>query len=188
MDKKHGPWTIKGTALQYRDEFIEVNQDQVIRPDGEPGTYAIVRVVRGSVVLPVGADGTVYLTKQFRYAIGRESVEVVGGAIDEEESPLEAAKRELREELGITAEEWAGLGWVSMDTGIIDGPVEMFVARGLSFTEKNQDGTEDIKTVKKTLDEAIEMVMGGEIVHGVSCLLILKADRVLRGREKPGSG
>lgn len=174
MARKNGPWTITETIQQYRDGFIDVRQDRVIRPDGQPGTYATVTAQRGVAILPLDRDGTAFLTRQFRYALGRESVEVPSGAIDGNESPLEAARREAREELGIVAREWTDLGVIDLDTSIIRAPVWLYLARDLDFTATEREGTEQIATLKVPFDEALRMVLAGEITHAPSCVLILK--------------
>ena len=180
MERKHGPWTIKETAEKYRDEFIAVYEDSVIRPDGEPGTYATVRLKAGVSVLPIEPDGTIYLTRQFRYATGAESIEAVSGGIDDDDAS-ESAKKELREELGIEATELISLGRMDMDTSIVNSPVSLFLARGLKFTEAEQEGTERIEPLKTSLDQAVGMVLRSEITHSPSCVLLLKASRYLKG-------
>jgi 8-oxo-dGTP pyrophosphatase MutT (NUDIX family) len=175
LKKHNGPWTITETALRFQNDFIEVREDQVIQPDGEPGSYATVKVKPGVCVLPLDEDGSVYLTRQFRYALGQESLETATGAIEEGESPLEAAQRELREELGFEAEAWADLGTVHLDTSIINCPVSLFLAQGLRFVGTDREGTETIRTVKMPLKEALEKVAASKILHGPSCALLLKA-------------
>lgn len=179
MAQKHGPWTIQETTQKYQDSFINVREDKVLQPDGQPGMYATVKMKPGVAILPIGSDARVYLTQQFRYALGKESVEVVSGAIEENEPPLEAAKREIREEVGIEAAEWIELGCFDIDTSIIDCPVHLFLAKQLTFTTTNREGTETIETVKVPLDVAVQMVMDSVITHAPSCVLILKADNVL---------
>ena len=177
--KRHGPWTIKQTTRKYRHELIEVYEDEVTKPDGEPGTYATARIKPGASALALDADGAVHLIKEFRYAIGRESIEVVSGTIDDGEAPIEAARRELKEELGIEAADWVPLGRVDPMTSLIDSPASLFLARGLKFVEQEQEGSEVIEPVKIGLDEAVRMVMAGEITHGTSCVLILRAKHYL---------
>jgi 8-oxo-dGTP pyrophosphatase MutT (NUDIX family) len=175
VQRKHGPWTITETIEKYRDSFIQVSQDQVIKPDGKPGTYGTVKMKSGVAILPLDQDGSVYLTSQFRYAVGRKSIEVACGAIDENETPEEAAKREIQEELGIEANELIDLGQVDLDTSIVQCPARLFLAKNLKFTDSNPEGTETIKPLKRPLSEAVKMVMSSEITHGPSCVLILKA-------------
>lgn len=175
MGKKHGPWTIEGSELKYRHELLEVYEDKVVRPNGEPGVYAFARVKPGVAVLAVDDENFAYLVNEFRYAVGRESIEVVGGAIDEGEEALEAARRELKEELGIEAKELTPLGTVDPITSMIDSPSNLFLARGLTFGETEREGGETIRTVKLKLEEAARRALSGDITHGASCTLILRA-------------
>lgn len=180
MEKKYGPWTIQSTENKYKDEFIELYVDQVIKPNGEPGHYATVRLKSGVAILPIDGEGNVYLTKQFRYAIGKDSIEVISGGIEEEGSPLEAAKRETEEEVGVKAKEWIEAGYFHLETSIIKGPVYLFIVKDLQFTSSDQDDTEDVKKVKMRLEEAVQLVMDNTITHGPSCLLLLKAEKLLK--------
>jgi 8-oxo-dGTP pyrophosphatase MutT (NUDIX family) len=180
VSRKHGPWTIKETVRKYRNEFIEVNEDHVIQPDGKPGLYATVEMKAGASVLALDEEGNAYLTSQFRYAVGKESIEVVSGAIDEGEEPEDAARRELREEIGIDAAALISLGRMDLDTSILHCPASMFLARDLQFREPQQEGTEKIRMEKMALDEAVRKVMRSEITHGPTCVLILKASNYLK--------
>lgn len=182
MEKKHGPWTIKGSETIYENEFITVNEDSVIKPDKKPGKYTTVSMKTGAATLVMDDDKNVYLTKQFRYALGKDSIEVVAGGIEEGEEPLETAKKEVKEELGIKAEEWTEFGFLHTDTSIVKSPAHLFIARKLEFEEPEQEGSEEISMTKMSLDEAVEKVLNGEITHAVSCYLILKAH--LRGEKE----
>ena len=180
MARKHGPWTIKETHRRYRNEWIEVCEDEVTKPDGRPGTYATIKLKDGVEVLALDDDGFVYLAREFRYALGREDTEAVGGTIDDGETPLEAAKRELREEMGIEAEEWAELGRAHHTTSIVDSTTTLFLAQKLRFGEKEEDSTENIKVEKIKLDEAVEMALSDRMTHATSCVLILRVSNYIR--------
>ncbi len=180
MEKKNGPWVIKSTVSKYKNPWIEVNEDQVIRPDGKPGIFGIVKMISGVSVLPLDDDGFVYLTEEFRYALGRDSIEAVSGGIDGSEKPLDAAKRELEEELGIHAQEWISLGVVNPFTSVVHSPAYLFLAKKLKFSTKNPEGTEIIKTKKMKIEDAIKMVLESKITHGPTCVLILKAAHYLK--------
>ncbi len=182
--KKHGPWTIKRTERRYRDEFIEFHVDEVVKPDGSEGEFAVARMLPGVSTLALDAEGFVYLGREFRYAIGRESVETASGAVDEGEREEAAARRELKEELGIEADEFIDLGLVDAVTSQVYSPARLFLARGLRFREAEQEGTEEIRIVRVKLEEAVRMVMSGRITHAVSCTLILKAQEYLRGEAR----
>ncbi len=176
----NGPWTIEETAVKYKNPWIEVREDQVIRPDGKPGIFGVVTMKGGVSVLALDDEGYVYLTQEFHYAVEEEIIEVASGAIDGDEKPLETAKRELEEELGIKAEEWTSLGMINPFTTVIKSPSYLFLARKLSFTESKQDPGEIIKLVKVKFEDAVKMVLDGRITHGPSCVVILKAKEFLK--------
>src|ERR1051325_7127459 len=124
--KQHGPWQIVTTREIYRDPWIDVQRDEVIRPDGRPGTHCVVHMKPGVSVLPLDDEGTVYLTDEFHYGIGRSAIEVVSGGIEPDEDPLQTAQRELQEELGITAGNWRDLGSVDPFTTIVVSPTRLY--------------------------------------------------------------
>lgn len=180
MARKHGPWTINSRTEKYKGELLKVYEDDVVKPNGETGTYSIATLKEGVNVLALDDEGFVYLSREFRYAVGRETIETVGGAMEDGEETLEAARRELREELGIEAEELIEMGQVDPITSMIDSPSHLFLARNLTFTESDQDSGETIERVKMKLEEAVQMVMQSRITHGSSCVLILKTERWLK--------
>ncbi|MGE5679244.1 MAG: NUDIX hydrolase [Bacillota bacterium] len=180
MGKKHGPWTIKNVEKIYSDNFIEVSLNEVISPDNKEGKYSTVKVIPGIAILAIDEDNNVYLTRQFRFALGRDSIEVICGAVEENEEPIKAARRELKEEAGISAKEWKHFGIVNPDTSIVSNKLDLFLARDLSFTEKEQEGSEDIKIDKYSLEHVVDMVISGEITHAPSCVLVLKTNEFLR--------
>lgn len=171
--KPHGPWTILASHSIYRDPWITVRRDNVLRPDGQPGTHAVVDIKPGVAVLALEA-GFVYLTDEFHYGVGRHTLEVVSGGCDPGEDPLTTARRELREELGIDAADWTALGVVDPFTSVGVSPTQLFLARRLSFGAHAQEGTERIRCVKMTLAEAVAAVMDSRITHGPSGVLIFK--------------
>jgi 8-oxo-dGTP pyrophosphatase MutT (NUDIX family) len=181
MEQKHGAWTIKASECRYRDEFVEFWVDDCLRPDGEPARRATLRMRPGVAVLAVDEEGFAHLLRQFRYAVGRESVEVVQGAAEEGEGLAEAARRELKEELGVEAAELTDLGPLDAVTSQVFSPSQLFLARGLTFQEPEREATEQLRPLKVKLGEAVRMVMEGEITQATSCVLILKASRLLRG-------
>ncbi len=165
----------------YRDPWIQVDRDQVIRPDGAPGTHCIVHLLHGISVLAVDDDGVAHLTQDFHYGVGRTTIEVVSGGIDPGEETLAAAQRELREELGITAGQWTDLGACDPFTTIVVSPTRLFLARRLSFGPSALEGTEQTRVFSAPFDEVVRMVFDSRITHGPSSVLILKAREVLGG-------
>jgi 8-oxo-dGTP pyrophosphatase MutT (NUDIX family) len=186
MARQNGPWTIKETICHFKDEFLALYEDQVIKPDGKPGNYAIVRMKPGVSVLPIDQDGAVYLTEQFRYVFGQSSIETVSGGVDEGEPPLDAARRELKEELGLEATDWTWLGTYQLDTSMVSNPVNLYLCRQLRFGPTKQEATEDIRTIRLPLEEAVQMVFDGRIVQAQSCLLLVKAHWLINNTDSAG--
>ena len=104
------PWRVLGSRPVYENPWISVREDEVVRPDGNLGIYGVVHYKNTAVgVLPV-EDGHVYLVGQYRYPLERYSWEIPEGGCPEDEDPLQAARRELKEETGLEATRWEKLG------------------------------------------------------------------------------
>jgi 8-oxo-dGTP pyrophosphatase MutT (NUDIX family) len=175
MGQRRGPWRVTGSEEIFQDAFLRVVKDRVLQPDGEPGTYTTVDVKHGVAILALDDQEQAVLVRQFRYALGRESLEVVAGGLDEGEEPQAAAARELHEEVGASATAWEPLGVLQLDTSIVRCPVHLFLARGLTFANPEREGTEQITVVRLPFAEALTQVLNGTIAHAPSVAAILKA-------------
>jgi 8-oxo-dGTP pyrophosphatase MutT (NUDIX family) len=128
-------------------------------------------------VLVVDEDQNTYLSKGYQYALNEDLTGVTaGGGMDDGESPIEAAKRELKEETGFIAKEWIELGKVhAITSGIISSPNYLFLAMDITKGQMGLEDTEKITTFKLPLKKAYDMVISGEITHSASAVLIMKA-------------
>jgi ADP-ribose pyrophosphatase len=178
--RSHGPWQICSTEDVYRDPWIHVRCDQVVRPDGRDGTYSVVSIKPGVCVIAVDDLNRVHLTEEFHYGVARVTWEGVSGGIEDGESPEATAARELREELGITARQWDDLGMVDPFTASVVSPTQLFLARRLSWVEPDREGTELIKPYVLPFDEAIAAVMASQITHAPTCVALMKAAYLLQ--------
>ncbi len=169
----HGPWTIHESQRIYQDAWIDVQLDQVTRPDGKPGTYTTVQLKPGVCVIALDDRGAVHLTREFHYAVGRFTLEGVSGGIESGEAVELAAERELAEELGLTARCWTRLGQVDPFTAAICSTVDLFLAQDLSPCPTDMEGTEQIEHISMPLAEAIAMVREGQISHAPTCVALL---------------
>jgi ADP-ribose pyrophosphatase len=181
----HGPWRIVRRNAIYQDPWLRVRMDNVLKPDGSPGTFSTVCIKPGVCVIPVDQAGVCFLTKEFHYAVGRDTIEGISGGIEDGETAEIAAARELQEEVGIVAKKLLCLGTVDPLTAALSSPTVTFLATELSFTETNPEVTEKIERVELPFERVVEMVMSSEITHGPSCVAILKASRVLAGLRSP---
>ena len=181
---QRGPYQVISTRDVYHNRWIRVREDKVIHPGGQEGVFGVVEMKAGSSVLALTENDEVYLVSEYKYGIGRDSVELMSGGLEEAETPIEAAKRELKEELGLEATEWIELGVVDPFTTIIHSPNYLFLALGVKEGSNSPDEGEILKLMKVPLPRAIEMVMNSMITHSASCVLILKAAKYLQERKK----
>lgn len=175
--QQHGPWRIKESNTVYADPFVDLQVDQVIRPDGKDGQHVVVTIKPGVCVIALDENRNVHLTKEFHYAVGRDSLEAVSGGIEPGDEALPTAQRELQEEIGLVAETWQHLTTVDPFTTCMKSPTELYLATDLSSTERAPEGTELIETVVMPLEEAIEKVCTGEITHAPTCVALLMIER-----------
>lgn len=175
LPREHGPWKIMASREAYRDPWVRVRQDDVLRPDGLPGSYVVVNLKPGVCVLALDGQGRVHLTSEFHYGVGRVTLEAVSGGVEPGDSTEATARRELAEELGITAQRLTMLGKVDPFTANVVSPTVLYLAEGLSFADPDPEGTEQITRVEMSLADAVQRVMDSEITHAPSCLVILKA-------------
>ena len=167
----------------YSNPWIKVREDQVIKPGGSPGIFGVVTMRQGSSVLAMEPSGSIYLVKEYKYAIDRFSYELPSGGLEDGEPAIDAAKRELREEAGIVANKWTDLGTVDPFTSAVLSPNHLFLAEDLEQVEATPDDGEILERVMVPFAEAVRMVMDGEITHGASCIAILKT-AVLRSTAR----
>jgi ADP-ribose pyrophosphatase YjhB (NUDIX family) len=125
------PWRTQSSRVVFEDQRLRLRQDSVIQPDGQPGTYVYLEVhIPIVAIVPIDDDGYVHLVRQWRYPWRRNSWEIPSGGGEPGEAPLDAARRELGEEVGLQASEWESLAG-GHSSASIDGQWHFFLARGL---------------------------------------------------------
>lgn len=171
------PWRTLESRPIYDNPWISVREDQVIRPDGKPGIYGVVHYKNiATGVVPLHDDGTVTLVGQYRYTLEEYAWEIPEGGCPAGEEPLEAAKRELLEETGLTAREWRRLGSrLHLSNSVSDEYGFLFLATGLEHGEAQPEGTEDLRVKRVPLEEAVRMAVSGEITDCLSVIGLLLA-------------
>ena len=179
--ESRGPWRRLSTRPIYSNPWIEVREDQVICPDGNPGIYGVVEFQTWAIgVVPLAANGDTFLVGQYRYTLDIYSWEIPEGGGAKTETPLEAAQRELREEAGIAAARWTYLGEAHLSNSATDEVGCVFLAEDLTFGEAEPDGTEEIAVRRLPFQEAVQMALSGEISDALAIIGLLRADYYLR--------
>lgn len=168
------PWKTLGTRIAYDNPWIRVREDDVVQPDGKPGIYGVVHFKNLAIgVLPIDKEGNTYLVGQWRYALDLYSWEIPEGGCPYGEEPLDAAKRELLEETGLTAEKWHLLGKGHLSNSATDEVTYYYLATELTEGIAQPDSVEDLQCKKVPFDEALRMVLDNEITDGLSVITIL---------------
>jgi len=177
--RKRGPWRIIKSRTVYKNPWISVREDGVIRPDGKHGIYGVVTILSGVGVVPVDDKKNIYLTKEFHYAVGRVTIEAVSGGMEGGESKLKTAQRELEEELGFQAKKWTYLGKLYPLTSVISMENHLYLAQGLVKSSARPEGTEKIELVKIPFRRALQWVKSGKISDATTIVAILKSAEYL---------
>ncbi|MCV9385714.1 NUDIX domain-containing protein [Reichenbachiella ulvae] len=169
------PWKKLSEKEIYSNPWIRVEEHQVINPKGGKGIYGKVHFKgRALAVIPIDKHGHTWLVGQYRYTLDEYSWEVPMGGVPLEEDVLDGAKRELKEETGLTAADWKRIARIHTSNSVTDEEGFIYVAKGLTEGETEFDETEDLAIKRLPIEEAIEMVMSGEITDSLSMAGLLK--------------
>ncbi len=180
VDLDSNPWTFISSALKYDNPWIKVEEHQVIKPLGGEGIYGVVHFKNKAIgIVALDEEDCIYLVGQFRYPQQKYSWEIPEGGGPLYEEPLDAAKRELLEETGLKATEWKPLLKMDLSNSVTDESCQIFLATGLSRHKSRPEDTEILQIKRIPFEDAVEMVMAGEITDSVSVAAILKM-KILR--------
>ena len=169
--------------------ILHVQRDTVRLPNGSETIREVIRHIGAVCVVPLTDDGDVILERQYRYAVGQILTEIPAGKLDfPDEDRAEAALRELREETGAVPRELIDLGDFYGSPAIMGERIRMFLARGLTFTERHLDEDEFLDVIRMPLSEAVRAVMNGEIPDGKTQCAILRAARMLENENTAPEG
>ncbi len=175
------------SELLYDGRIIKLYNDEILLPDGKGAFREFVRHPGGICIVPITKDKEVLLVRQYRYAYTQEVVEIPAGKRDSfTEDPLEGGKRELKEELGVTAEHYHFLGTFYPTPGYTDEVIYMYAAWGLSYGETDPDEDEFVEAEKYPLNTLVDMIMSGKIKDGKTQTAVLKVKYLIdKGEIQP---
>jgi 8-oxo-dGTP pyrophosphatase MutT (NUDIX family) len=175
---QRGSWQQLDQQLVYENPWISVTHENVLTPAGTAGIYGVVHFKSRAVgVVPLDDEGHVWLVKQFRYTLNQYSIEIPEGGSPLAEDMLETARRELREETGLTAAHWTHLLDLHTSNSVTDENGVIYLARGLQRGETDFEATEDIEVLRVPLSEAIDWIFAGKITDSLSIMGLLATER-----------
>lgn len=185
--KPHGqPWGVTSAREVYDNPWVTLTEYQAVAPTGRPALYGKLSFKNRAIgIVPLHEDGTVTLVGQNRFAHANYSWELPEGGAPLDEDPLEGAKRELAEEVGLVAAEWRPLLWMELSNSITDEIAIGFLALGLSPTQTAPDETEDLAVARVPFAQALDAAVTGRMPDSLTVALLLRVHHMAVVGELP---
>jgi len=161
-------WKRLRVEFELKNPWWTYRKDEVLLPSGKHGEYHYVHVIGSSMIIPIMDDGKLILVNQFRYLVGRESIEFPCGGVKENSTYDETARYELAEETGFQSDDLQYVGEFNPYNGVTDEMCHVYIARGLKPVHAHKDETEDFEYLYCTPAEVDMMIASGKIWDGMS--------------------
>lgn len=174
------PWTTVSRQKVYENQWISLEEHQVINPAGGSGIYGKLHFKNKAIgIIPLDEHDNTWLVGQYRYTLDEYSWEIPEGGGAFNNTPLESAQRELQEETGITAKKWQQIMRIHTSNSVTDEEGFIFLAEDLTFGKSEPEESEADLVVKKLpFAEALQLVMDGKITDSLSVAGILHVARL----------
>jgi 8-oxo-dGTP pyrophosphatase MutT (NUDIX family) len=180
MNEQHNPWTVLHEKEVYDNPWINLTHFDVLNPAGGKGIYGKVHFKNNAIgIILIDEYLNTYLVGQYRFTLNKYSWEIPEGGGPLGIDLLESAKRELKEETGLVAEEWTKLCDLHLSNSVTDEYGCIFMARKLRQEEAMPEETEQLVVKKVPFEEAYKMVEQGIITDAVAVAAILKVKILL---------
>jgi len=167
----------------FEGNVFSVRLDTVRLSDGEIRPREIVEHRGGVGIVPLTEDGELLMVRQFRYAVGRELLEIPAGKIEADEPPELCAERELSEETGCAAAKWVDLGEMYPTPGYCGETLHIYLALGLQYGEMHLDEGELLSVERVPFETVCRMIFDNELRDAKTVFGVLKAREYL-ARER----
>lgn len=182
MTDQHLREELVSSSQVYRGHFLDVRRDEVRLPDGSLAAREYIVHPGAVMIVPLLDDDRVVVERQFRYPMGRVMLEFPAGKIDPGEPPLQCAIRELAEETGYVAREWARAGILHNAIAYSNEGIEVWFARGLRAGERSLDAGEFLDVGSETVDELERQAARGELTDAKTLIGLLWLQNWRSGR------
>ena len=171
------PWITLSATEKYDNPWITVTEHQITNPSGKPGIYGKVHYKNKAIgIIPIDNEGNTWLVGQWRYPLNEWSWEIPEGGGTIGSDILESAKRELKEETGLTAKKWKMIQRAHLSNSVSDEEGFVFLAENVEEGLHNREETEADMVVRKLpFSEVHQMVLDGKITDSLSVIGILRA-------------
>lgn len=163
----------------FKGRAIKVWLDEVRYPDGREVSVEVIHHPGAVTILPVDEKGFIWFVRQYRHPAGQLLLELPAGTLEPGEPPEVTAAREIREEIGMSAEKLTALGNFFVAPGYSDEFMHTFLAEGLSPDPLNLDDGEFLTVEKYSIEETFAMFDNGEIIDAKTIAVLAIARRIL---------
>jgi ADP-ribose pyrophosphatase len=181
-DDKHLREELVSSRQVYKGHFLDVRRDEVRLPDDRIAAREYIVHPGAVMIVPLLDDGRVVVERQFRYPMGRVMLEFPAGKLDAGEPPLGCAVRELAEETGYTAREWARAGILHNAIAYSNEGIEVWFARGLQAGRRSLDEGEFLDVDAMGPDELDRLAARGELTDAKTLIGLLWLQNWRAGR------
>lgn len=164
-------WKKLNSRIVYKNPWLQLREDIVIRPDGKKGKYAIVERPPVNFIIAVDRDKSIFFIEEYRYPVKKTILQLPAGATDKNKNSLTSAKQELLEETELKAKNWKKIGKFYIGPGHENIYANVFLATGLKLTKNkpNQQGDELIlKVVKLPIAKIKQLIKSDKIECGIT--------------------
>jgi ADP-ribose pyrophosphatase len=168
----------------YDGSLLKVHRDRVRLPDGREGSREYIRHPGACAIVALFDDGSILLERQYRYPNARVFIEIPAGKLEPGEPHLETAKRELLEETGYVAREWAYAFTMYPTVAYSDEAIEIWFARGLEHRGARLDEGEFLEVITASPEEFLAWCRDGRIVDSKTLAAAVWVQNVLAGTWK----
>ncbi|CAN5312933.1 NUDIX hydrolase [soil metagenome] len=166
----------------YRGHFLDVRRDQIRLPDGGTAQREYIVHPGAVMIVPLLDDGRLVVERQWRYPVERVMLEFPAGKIDAGEPPWQCAIRELIEETGYRAAEWARAGILHNAIAYSNEGIEVWFARGLTLGERHLDVGEFVDVSIASAEELDDLARRGELTDAKTLIGMLWLQNWRAGR------
>jgi ADP-ribose pyrophosphatase len=182
--KESNPWKTLSSDEKYSNPWISLTEHQVINPSGGKGIYGTVHFRNTAIgVIVLDNDHNTWLVGQYRYPLEQYSWEIPEGGGPLGSDPLESAKRELKEETGMSAGKWELIQQMHLSNSVSDELAIIYLATELTQGEAEPEDTEQLIVKKIPFETAYQMVVSGEITDSMSVAAILKVKLMIEQKQ-----
>jgi len=168
--------------VAFKGSFLQVLRDQVELPNGKPATREYVLHNGAAMIIPVTDQGQLIMLRQYRYAVQKVFIEFPAGKTDPGEDTLQTAKRELEEEIGMTADQLQFLTTIHPVIGYSNEKIDLYLAKGLKKSKQHLDEEEFLELFEISFEDAMELMKKGDITDVKTMIGLFWYQQILKAK------